>query len=701
MASKGRVSIATVSSRRTSSAPRQSLGMGRKSSISARSDPRNISDKRFVPTSIRTLIEFLTAHNYDHAISPKILTSPSGKDFNNIVQFLFRLIDPNLSCPGKFEDEVIAMFKQLRYPYNISKNGLSAVGSPHSWPQLLACIMWVVELLEYDEAAHGDGAEHDGGLECEPDSTGISEKLFFAYLRNAYVSFLGGDDDTYAALEEEFVGSFEAKNATIVDQTEELDRRNSELEREIQQVEGRRLKLPQLREKKKDYENDLEKFETLIDQLSKYKETAESKKASRQQDLEKTAAAITAVEDDIASLKEAIAKQELSPEDVRRMSEERERLQAALESTSEASSTLQKKVWDAEVALRDKVQALEEAVRLFNSMAEDLDLKAIEDAVEGADSSKIKIDIDIRAKKRSDLMTTDVRRDVIPRLNQFKAAFSEATVGVKGKLILAQDALEEGDLEIVKLQENKLLLESKLRRSEEAYRKEKTTLEAHAATHDKEMDELESKLIELRDLSSVEARAVAASRTMGDLKAQVLAGREVHEKRKAETNKEIMAAVTALADYKELVQRRLGEVKEMTEQRLQKVLQMDERTCSYSAHALRSSRHHLLQIDNEQEKSLLSPLVPRSVGGGIVPPTPPSRARVEDNDDSSLEYGDLEDLRDNKVVSHRGDEAQRSLFGHSPDGSRVSAIGSQCPEDVNDSFTSEKSHHPALDIMYR
>ena len=94
----------------------------RNSSISTTSscrltDPRNIGDKQFISNSIRSLIEFCSLNGFDYALTPKILTKPTNKDFNNIVSFLFRLIDPNFKCSGKFEDEMITMFKYLGYPY--------------------------------------------------------------------------------------------------------------------------------------------------------------------------------------------------------------------------------------------------------------------------------------------------------------------------------------------------------------------------------------------------------------------------------------------------------------------------------------------------------------------------------------------------------------------------------------------------------
>ena len=64
-------------------------------------------------------------------------------------------VDPNLAAKsmGKIEDDVPALYKRLRYPFGISKSALFAVGSPHTWPGLLAALTWLVELLNYEEKA--------------------------------------------------------------------------------------------------------------------------------------------------------------------------------------------------------------------------------------------------------------------------------------------------------------------------------------------------------------------------------------------------------------------------------------------------------------------------------------------------------------------------------------------------------------------
>lgn len=62
-------------------------------------------------------------------------------------------MDPNVRFAAKPEEDVPGLFKRLGYPFQISKSALSAVGSPHTWPGLLAALTWLVELLTYDATA--------------------------------------------------------------------------------------------------------------------------------------------------------------------------------------------------------------------------------------------------------------------------------------------------------------------------------------------------------------------------------------------------------------------------------------------------------------------------------------------------------------------------------------------------------------------
>jgi kinetochore protein NDC80 len=68
---------------------------------SAKADPRPLSDKNFFNGCIRTIITYASTHAYPFALSPKILTSPTGKDFTQLAFWLFQRFDPTLKAFGK------------------------------------------------------------------------------------------------------------------------------------------------------------------------------------------------------------------------------------------------------------------------------------------------------------------------------------------------------------------------------------------------------------------------------------------------------------------------------------------------------------------------------------------------------------------------------------------------------------------------
>lgn len=270
------------------------------------SDPRNISDKAFLNNSIKILIEYLLSHNYGHQIAPKTLMHPAVKDFQNIVMFLFQQVDPNFIATGKLEDEVVSIFKYLDYPFNIAKSHITAVGSPHAWPSLLGALMWLIELLAYDEAAgigsHFNGNNDDGmeleAIDGEEDNEAALEKAFLKYLASSYQLYLMGQDNEFNELESSFVGVFENKNESIRLQIEALEAANESLDAEIEEVEKRRSYLPVLERKRNDYAKDLTKFEGLIEKLEEHRGQLQSKTDARKAELEKLGVTENALQQD-------------------------------------------------------------------------------------------------------------------------------------------------------------------------------------------------------------------------------------------------------------------------------------------------------------------------------------------------------------------------------------------------------------------
>lgn len=111
-------------------------------------DPRPTRDKQWQSNATKTLVSFLIQSGYSNSVSQKTLSPPSNKDYQEIFKFLYAQFDPFYKWT-KFEEEAQNVLRALKYPYAeaISKNSLISVGSPHAWPNLLAVLTWMVELI--------------------------------------------------------------------------------------------------------------------------------------------------------------------------------------------------------------------------------------------------------------------------------------------------------------------------------------------------------------------------------------------------------------------------------------------------------------------------------------------------------------------------------------------------------------------------
>ena len=115
------------------------------------SDSRPLGDKSYITSCSRQVIDFLNTRGFNISLSARDLSSPSLKEFTALSIFLFRKVDGNFKCGSKSEDDVPTVFKQLRYPFQISKISITAAGSPHTWPSLLAALTWMIQILIYEE----------------------------------------------------------------------------------------------------------------------------------------------------------------------------------------------------------------------------------------------------------------------------------------------------------------------------------------------------------------------------------------------------------------------------------------------------------------------------------------------------------------------------------------------------------------------
>jgi kinetochore protein NDC80 len=159
---------------------------------------------------VHTISEDVLPFHFPTFCAPTHPQAPTGKDFRYILNFLFQQLDPNFEFSSNFEDEVKFFMKDLGYPFSISKSSLQAVGSPHTWPSLLAMLVWLVEFFQYHEATE----TKDSTKQLDTEN---GEKVFFGYCSHAYDDFLHGVD-SFTALDKDLSDTFELKNQAVTDQ---------------------------------------------------------------------------------------------------------------------------------------------------------------------------------------------------------------------------------------------------------------------------------------------------------------------------------------------------------------------------------------------------------------------------------------------------------------------------------------------------
>jgi len=402
------------------------------------SDPRKLSDKSYMQQSVRKLILFLAQHNYDQAISPKVLTRPANKDYFNILKFLLKKIDPHLTSSRGGRDytkHVPEIFKGLKYPFNVSKAALTFVGVPHTWPSVLGTLSWLVELLSYDEAVTNE-QRRNNDFESQP------EKIFLSYLCRTYKAFLQGQDEECQAIEDSVKADFVERNKDIQSAVVGMKKSIEQYQDEHAELEGLEAYIVKMRQRKVDYEEDLQKFKSLIERLESYTISLERKLKSRERHQTEQAASLTAAEKTRDQLRVTLDNQDLSPADVQRMTQRRKQLKFALSALrTNSHEREQKLIWDLEIAQTKKIEELGELIRKYNDLLHSVEMAPA--SAKFANGLDLQLNLNVHADSTSSLLSIDVESVIRPALADVKRQLLADSHRVKSATLTLE---EESDV---------------------------------------------------------------------------------------------------------------------------------------------------------------------------------------------------------------------------------------------------------------
>jgi hypothetical protein len=116
-------------------------------------DPRQLREKAVQSLEWEEMSAWARQTGFEGELKKGAMT---GQMFRAIFEHLVIVADPAYAFPapeytrdkGKWEPEFMAALSYLRYPWvsSIDIKWLATVAAPHSWPQLLGMLHWLVEL---------------------------------------------------------------------------------------------------------------------------------------------------------------------------------------------------------------------------------------------------------------------------------------------------------------------------------------------------------------------------------------------------------------------------------------------------------------------------------------------------------------------------------------------------------------------------
>ncbi|MBN3296072.1 NDC80 protein, partial [Amia calva] len=359
-------------------------GMSRNSTFGAfggaekMKDPRPLHDKAFVQQCIKQLWEFLSENGFPNSVTIKSLQSPSTKEFLKIFAFIYSFLDPTFQMPtSKIEEEVPRVLRDLGYPFALSKSSMYSVGAPHTWPQILGSLIWLIDNVKlFNNMKKQDllfGGFSEGSVDIED---GVEfNKMFMEYTAKTYDRFMQGAD-TFEEEDEEYRQKI--KKIYNVDEShlEAVSEKHRILCEEVERLEkeSQQDRLMAKRSEKLKLQTDLQKIQSYRNNLEIFKTNLEQKVASVSEELEGAELQVETLKKEQSRLQHVLENQKFSQADIERINHERNELQQMIATLTKSREEAEQHMWNEEIALAKAKESVEAELAEYHRLARKLKL---------------------------------------------------------------------------------------------------------------------------------------------------------------------------------------------------------------------------------------------------------------------------------------------------------------------------------------
>ncbi|XP_007519922.2 kinetochore protein NDC80 homolog [Erinaceus europaeus] len=343
-------------------------------------DPRPLSDKTFIQQCIRQLCEFLTENGYAYSVSMKSLQAPSVKDFLKIFSFLYGFLCPSYELPAtKFEEEIPRIFKNLGYPFALSKSSMYTVGAPHTWPHIVAALVWLIDCIKLHNAMKDRPPLFDDGQSWgEETEDGIMHnKLFLDYTIKCYESFMTGADsfeDMNAELQLKLKDLFNVDASKLESLAAENKALNEQITRREREREKEPNRLESLRKTKLALQADIQNYQAFKSNLESHSAILDQKLNGLDEEISRIEAECEALQQENSRLQNVVDTQKYSVADIERINHERNELQQTINKLTRDLEAEQQQLWNEELKYAKGKEAIDMQLAEYHKLARKLKL---------------------------------------------------------------------------------------------------------------------------------------------------------------------------------------------------------------------------------------------------------------------------------------------------------------------------------------
>ncbi|KAM9022470.1 kinetochore protein NDC80 homolog isoform 1-T2 [Ara ararauna] len=537
-------------------------------------DPRPLHDKAFIQQCIKQLCEFLAENDYAHNVSMKSLQSPSVKDFLKIFTFVYGFLCPSYELPdSKFEEEVPKVFKELGYPFALSKSSMYTVGAPHTWPQIVAALVWLIDCVKLYAAMRENAPSFDDGQNRggEPDDGIVHSKVYMDYSMKCYEQFMKGGDN-FEELDAEVQSKL--KDLFNIDefQIESLAADNKRLHEEIARLEKEKENEPDrrvsLRNVKASLQSDVQKYQAYLANLESHIAILDQKNEGVNEEVEIAEMEVEAMKQENARLQHIFDNQKYTVADIERINHERNELQQTINKLTKEVEAEEHQLWNEELKYARSKEAIEMQLAEYHKLARKL--KLIPVSAENSKGHDFEIQFNPDAGPSCLVKcSAQIKGSLMEIINQTEEEIRKAT---QQKMAL-EDALEQMHVMVADKKSSVKTLKEEAEKLDDLYHQKLKEAEEEEQKCASELELLEKhkQLLE----SGVNEGLSEATKELHDLqrKYQVILQTKTEERRKAGDN--LHRLLEAIASHVQSIEKYLEEQNVKIEKDYKEVMSED------------------------------------------------------------------------------------------------------------------------------